>query len=320
MRVTLRTEPNELAALVSQAAAARGIPQAFVEKDFWVTELLRSIASPPIDFMQSDVIRKPRAIFKGGTSLSRAYHLIERFSEDVDILVTPGTLEVESRKLDKVLQLIDKCARPNILEKGAKARVVRGKVGIFSHVEYDYPRQSDTSSLRPHIFLELGVRGGDAPTQQKEIRSMLAEIATEDLHILDDISEFMPFSMEVLAPERTLIEKLSALHSAQPEAMRMLGRHLYDVNALLSSRETTQRLQGHAAELAEDTVQISHLYGWPAEARPEAGFAASRIFTLGSEKNRALRRSYALVAPLVYGHFPAFEDCISNIQAHADIL
>jgi Nucleotidyl transferase AbiEii toxin, Type IV TA system len=74
----------------------------------------------------------PHVVFKGGTSLSRAYRLIQRFSEDIDILVEPGSLVVGSNQLDRLLERIDKRARPYILEKGGRARVSSGKKGLYT--------------------------------------------------------------------------------------------------------------------------------------------------------------------------------------------
>lgn len=73
-------------ALVARTADALRLPPECVEKDYWITELLRSVASP---------IEHGYVVFKGGTSLSKGYDLIERFSEDVDILM------VVTRKRDR---------------------------------------------------------------------------------------------------------------------------------------------------------------------------------------------------------------------------
>src|SRR6266540_4838723 len=82
----LRENPEDLFALVGRASEGLGLPVEFVEKDFWITELLRSVARPVDDAF---------VVFKGGTSLSKAFGLIERFSEDVDILL------VVTRAFDK---------------------------------------------------------------------------------------------------------------------------------------------------------------------------------------------------------------------------
>ena len=70
----------DLPGLVTATSDALGIPPADIEKDIWVVEVLRSVFRP---------VEGARVIFKGGTSLSKAYGIIERFSEDVDLLVVP---------------------------------------------------------------------------------------------------------------------------------------------------------------------------------------------------------------------------------------
>jgi Nucleotidyl transferase AbiEii toxin, Type IV TA system len=84
----LRDSPDDLSALCGAAADWLGIPEpAFVEKDFWVVELLRSVVRP-LDLEPVNNIPCSATVrFKGGTSLSKAFGLIKRFSEDVDILV-----------------------------------------------------------------------------------------------------------------------------------------------------------------------------------------------------------------------------------------
>ena len=76
----LRDNPDELDVYVTMIAAQTGIPAAHLEKDFWVTEVLRGAATASSSTGCS-------VIFKGGTSLSKAHRLIQRFSEDVDLIV-----------------------------------------------------------------------------------------------------------------------------------------------------------------------------------------------------------------------------------------
>ena len=326
----LRENSDDLAALIARSSSARGIPQAFVEKDFWVTEVPRSVSEPLDTLIPSGVELDPHVVFKGGTSLSRAYHLIQRFSEDIDILVEPGSLVLGSNQLDKLLQRIDKRARPFILEEGSQARVPSGKKGLYRNTQYDYPTRLVSTVLRPYVYLEMGVRGRAAPTERRQIRSLLAEICIDELHIDGaTIVEFTPFSLEVLGPERTLIEKCAALHTAgeqlsdNRDALRPLGRHLYDVHALLRADEVRARLQaieGGAAALALDCHELSEFHGWHSAPRPETGFASSDVFVMGTPANDALRAAYALVAPLVYGSVPTFGECIRMVEEHRATL
>jgi len=72
-------EHPDFAAFLAAAATESELPEAFVEKDYWITEILRTIVTTLGE----------RAIFKGGTSLSKGWDLLDRFSEDIDLFVDP---------------------------------------------------------------------------------------------------------------------------------------------------------------------------------------------------------------------------------------
>ena len=87
-------DPDAVSVLAARTADATGIPAAHVEKDFWVTEVLRGVAAAAAEW---DV----EVWFKGGTSLSKVFGMIDRFSEDVDMLVVlpPGSVGAQDRVL-----------------------------------------------------------------------------------------------------------------------------------------------------------------------------------------------------------------------------
>ena len=74
-------EHPDFAAFLTEAATESELPETFVEKDYWITEILRTIA----------MTLGERAIFKGGTSLSKGWDLLDRFSEDIDLFVDPAS-------------------------------------------------------------------------------------------------------------------------------------------------------------------------------------------------------------------------------------
>lgn len=92
----IRGSAADLEALVDRTAEALGIDAAFVEKDFWVIEALRTATATAAS-------NEVRAIFKGGTSLSRAFGIIQRFSEDVDLLLDFPIAKPRSR-MPKVMR------------------------------------------------------------------------------------------------------------------------------------------------------------------------------------------------------------------------
>jgi hypothetical protein len=203
----LRDHPDDLDALVAATASSLRLDTGFVEKDFWVIEVLRA-ATAPIQTTAKDGSQHPvRTIFKGGTSLSRAYGLIERFSEDVDLLVSFPQVDIGIGTRDKVLKAI----------RDAVAR---------------------------HLAT-TGVQGA----------------VTAD----DAWDEFESASVAVLAPERTLLEKLALLHDAASRypddnaraKLLIGGRHLYDVHKLLSSDDVIATLSTSqtSAETSTNTAR-----------------------------------------------------------------
>ncbi|MHB2027375.1 MAG: nucleotidyl transferase AbiEii/AbiGii toxin family protein [Acidimicrobiales bacterium] len=79
-RPLLRVDANAFGALRDETAQITGLIPALIEKDYWVTEVLRAVVVP---LSGADLV-----VFKGGTSLSKPYNIIERFSEDIDLIVS----------------------------------------------------------------------------------------------------------------------------------------------------------------------------------------------------------------------------------------
>lgn len=102
----LREHRDDLRALVGITAEARGIGSVFIEKDFWVTEVLRAATAPITIVARDGSHHGVRTIFKGGTSLSRIYGVIERFSEDVDLLIGFPPVDASTGAKDHVLKSI----------------------------------------------------------------------------------------------------------------------------------------------------------------------------------------------------------------------
>jgi len=100
----LKDDPDTLNALVATTADALGIDAAFVEKDFWVIEVLRAATKDVVVVDKDGQCHPVTAIFKGGTSLSRVYGLIERFSEDVDLLAAFPDADLSIGARDRVLK------------------------------------------------------------------------------------------------------------------------------------------------------------------------------------------------------------------------
>jgi len=198
----LAADPAGVSVLAAQVADETGIPAAHVEKDFWVTEVLRGVVASAT---KAQVV----VVFKGGTSLSKAYRLIERFSEDVDVLVVLPD-DATKGKRDGILKtLVDGAAAatglvpvviPGATTKGYKrgARFVytAGHTGGFG--------------LSEGVLLELGSVGGAMPCEHLSVTSLIASAAGDRIA---GAVEAEPVPVRVLDPSRTLVEKLVLLHT-----------------------------------------------------------------------------------------------------------
>jgi hypothetical protein len=331
----LRHNRTDLQALIGTTADALRIDQIFVEKDFWVTEVLRA-ATSPVELVASDGSRNPvSTIFKGGTSLSRIYGLIERFSEDVDLLIGFPPVDAGTGAKDKVLKAIrDQVATHLNL---VPANVIAGPAtrGVKRNITYAYPAfgYGRHEAVKPGVLLEMGCRGGTYPVHHRQLRSMIADHAIGVLGESPDVwEEFAPVSVQVLAPERTLLEKLAFLHDCASRSPsedahgRLLtgARHLYDVQRLLSSEQVIATLTDlgpeRVAELCADIERHSRDAEFSSTPRPDGGYGDSPLMDPSRAFHSALAQGYATAMALVYGEKPTVDECITTIRGHAELL
>ena len=320
----LRAAPDDLFALVSAASRHLGVPADFVEKDFWIVELLRSVSRPT---------EHATPIFKGGTSLSKAFGLIERFSEDVDILleIAPADGTPLGRgRVDRILKEI--CTRVGRdLEIAADSLILRGSTtGVHRDVRYLYPRRTTAELTQEGILLEMGRRGVPLPRQRRPIYSYVREYAISQAGVPEsDYEEFAPVHIDVLNAELTLVEKLALVHDlstrypASAEPLARSGRHFYDIFRLLSDATTHAMLDsrpGLVATLAEEIDANSRRWEFPYTPRPRHGYAASPAFDVAHSSHEIIVRSYGATAGLIYGKRPSIEECLAVIRGNARVL
>jgi hypothetical protein len=236
---------DDRAALFEETAVRAHLADpSIVEKDFWVCWTLRRLYALPM---------LPRLLFKGGTSLSKCFGLIHRFSEDIDLglerkdLGLGGDHDPMSKKSRKARQGAVKAMSVAVNEYVADAfvPVVRSDFGAALIEDFDlrlevhgtenvvlfrYPRALGVSSygggdyVAAVVRLELGARSDHRPTHELDIRSYAAERLPE---------EFDQPTCRVVAqaPERTLLEKALILHTGicKGRFRRHASRHAYDL-------------------------------------------------------------------------------------------
>jgi len=264
----LRDSPDDLFALCRVAAGSLAIPDpAFAEKDFWVVELLRSVVQPLALEATGKELPSARVMFKGGTSLSKAYGIITRFSEDVDVLVAIDGYGTGARDKQVLRPLCDRAQVDlGIADTGVDR--LGYKTGVTRNVDYTYPQRIPSEAIRPSVRLEMGIRGGVLPgTEQCSIRSYIAD------HLLAesddaDFDELAPVTVETISPIRTLAEKLALLHHAGVQALAGNDKPSGNVSNRVSNGDRFPR-----TVVNPDTVnsQVSGLQRAPMNPLPLAG-------------------------------------------------
>jgi hypothetical protein len=327
MTERLRDNPDELNVLVMHASAALGIPAAYVEKDFWVTEVLRAASKTRIigtsDGSTTDVL----FVFKGGTSLSRVFKLINRFSEDVDLLaVFSDGMTPTSRH--SILKLVDADVTAHLGLTAIDVEVTSSTTGVKRYTTYNYPTDTRDDDIREGVLLELGSRGGAQPASQYPYRSLVAEHA---FTLGDDETtwdEFAPFSVWVLAPERTLLEKVAAVHDAatriDTEGLLKHGRHFYDIYQLLNDDRVRDALQSLGPDgitaLVEDINAHSDAAGFSWSPRPEGGYANSPAFDPEHSAAEIIATGYRGAQNLIHGEQITLDEVSAAVKANRLIL
>ncbi len=313
----LRDDPEALSVAAARIEEATGIPASHLEKDFWVTEVLRAVAA----YAASE---STTVVFKGGTSLSKAYRLIHRFSEDVDlIVVTPGESKgAAHRCLKSIATAVEDAI--GVMGSVDEASATRG---VKRTVAYEYPGRHHPypATLRRGVLMELGARGGTLPVQTKSICSLIAEHGPE-AGIEADFREASAFEFRVLDPIRTLVEKLMILHHAavaghEDDRVRH-ARHYYDLWCLLTDVETTAAFSKWPCDaLSREVETFSTVAKRDSSPRPPGGFAKSPAFVTPSQ---AVRDAYQqkVVGELLWNgsHQPTFDECCGAVIGSAPLL
>jgi hypothetical protein len=328
MTERLRDNPDDLEALVGLAAEALQIPAIYVEKDFWVTEVLRVASIERTVTLPDGSIAPATFIFKGGTSLSRVFGIIERFSEDVDLLAV-FPLKAASGPRHKVLKEVDQAVRSHLAL--AKPQVVVGPstTGIKRYTTYLYPRENNHSSLKEGVLLELGSRGGTQPFAVHNFCSLAAEHAINTLGESETAwEEFAAFTVNVLAPERTLFEKLAAVHDAASrndrDALLKHGRHFYDIHCLLQDKRVTGALEALGSEgiraLVDDIDSQSAAAGFSSTPRPSEGYVLSAAFDRAHPTHGTIESGYKEAQALIYGDTVPLDVVIDTVHHWRELL
>lgn len=317
------SDPDERQILFSNTAAKMGLNAAIVEKDFWVCLTL--------DYLFHRSKWKNNLAFKGGTSLSKAYGLMERFSEDIDLILDWRVLgykfnepweersKTKQQKFitdsrDRLFSFLAKDFLPvfrqdmsEILHQEANVFIAPGDDGT---VCFEYPGIFRNDSILRVIRLEIGALAAWTPTQNVKIKSYAAEQYPE---------VFKQPDTEVLTTTaaRSFWEKATILHQEayRPDNSKVpqrYSRHYYDLYCMADTYVKNEAIaQPELLEKVADFKMKFYPRGW-------AHYDLARIGTLklfpAEHSISLLKEDYKGMRSMIYGTCPDFEEILNRMR------
>ena len=316
IEVRLFEHPDFEQAIIKAAEhfRGRGLRPAIIEKDYHVTEVLRIIAT----------IAGDKVIFKGGTSLSKGWNLIQRFSEDIDIFLDPIAFNPSlgkrgiDRELKKLKDAIGKHPALTFTETESKTIGGFGRSGRFSYSQ----RFGGPGAVVNRVLVEAGTASGREPTTMVELHSYLSQFLTETGMSLGGEDE-AGFVLRLLHFRRTFVEKMFAIH-AKVELFRReqrpigsYARHYYDLFQLAADQEVRTMLQSaEYAAIKADYDRISRTHFPKSYFHPEEmSFARSAALFPPADLAAIIGKEYEEQCEvLCYGQFPTWAEVQARFE------
>lgn len=315
---------------IHETAARMQLHPTPVEKDFWVCYLLRALFS--LDCVKDNLI------FKGGTSLSKAYGVIQRFSEDIDLSVHASAFgipietdfsELSKSQRDNRIKALYRAARSFIrttLIPELQARLAGGLNALdweltldevkkdFHILHFAYPtalsQNQQLRYARPYVQIELSARAEHEPAEERSIQPYIAEQ-------LPQLFNQPQTLVKVLAPRRTFWEKATILHaeSIRPAGEPMpqrLARHAYDLHQLMQSGIGQAALA--QPELLKRVAQHKAFFYTQAEVDYEAAYTGGLKVAPEGPRLKELEADYAAMRDFFMSEPPKFSHILASLQ------
>ena len=308
---------KQRAEVFSETAAQLGLPEAAIEKDFWVCWALQKIFNDPVLSQQ--------VLFKGGTTLSKCYNLIERFSEDLDLILdwelitdddpyakrsnTKQDLfnksiksKTESYINNIMLDQIDK-----LVNTHCRLKINNDKLGS---IMMSYPKAFDSEYIKPQIELEVGAMSAMIPKTKITIAPYCASVT-------QSIAGNLDLTVNVIQAKKTFWDKVTILHveAYRPEPKTQparYSRHYYDLYQMLNSAVKKEAMS--------DLKLLNDIVDFKARFYPQ-GWAKYDLAKLGEYKLiperfrvKQLKKDYTQMKEMIFGKYPLFDDILSEIK------
>jgi hypothetical protein len=315
-----------------KASEETRLSEGIIEKDFWVCWTLKELFS--IDEVKDNLT------FKGGTSLSKIYKVIDRFSEDIDVSVERAYLgfkddkdpaKVGSKQAKKLIeelgQACQKFVREDLFDK--LNEVIKEKLGTEDWkleideddndgqtILFTYPKLTTNVSnyIRPVVKIELGARSDHWPVSMQKITPFVAEILPAPLNQMDA-------EIRVLNIERTFWEKATILHkyAHYPESKTVperQSRHFFDFYCLLNSDGKAKALAN--VELLEKVAAHKNIYFKAAWANYSTAKKGSLKLIAEEKIMKAMEADYKAMSEMLAGEVPSWIEIIRILKEFED--
>lgn len=296
---------------ITATSQQKGIPEIYIEKDYWVTLALHAIFNSNIG---------KETVFKGGTALSKCNQLIDRFSEDIDLVVLRKDGETNNQ-LKLKIKKISKCVT-NVIPK-IEVEGITHKMGMIRKTAHSYKKSfdGDFGQVRDNIIVESTWLGHFEPYTTGTVSSYIYEMMLK-ANQQDVINQYEmnPFDVLVLKTERTLCEKIMSLvrFSQTEQPITDLSnkiRHTYDLhmmlkdeklNAFFNSKEFDKMLLKVAND---DVISFKNNNKWLSN-HPAQAVLFSETENTWNQIKETYETSFK---ELVFGEFPSGNEIMNTL-------
>lgn len=317
MENIVKLSADERKDIFQEAAYRKGIPPAIMEKDFWVCWVLRKIFA---DEYLSKIM-----LFKGGTSLSKVFKVIERFSEDIDLILDWRLLTesdplapMSGTKQAEMNSAIDESASAFI--SGELRERISAVLSPACSVEEDkkdphilqvtYPESFSDQYIAPRVKLEIGPLASWVPNDRYIITPYLHDVFPE---LIKDHE----CGLRSIKAERTFWEKVTILHheAHRPESSPVparYSRHYYDMFML--SRSVIRESALKDIELLESVTAFKKRFyprGW---ARYDLAVPGTMKLIPPDHVLKFMKNDYRDMQNMIFGEYPSFENIINGLS------
>lgn len=297
---------------VKLTADRMGIANIYVEKDYWVTYALHTIFKNEIG---------KDTVFKGGTALSKCYNMIDRFSEDIDLVVLRREGESNNKLTTKIKTISEVVT--NVLPEIDIPELTQ-KMGMNRKTAHSYDKifKGNYGQVRDVIVVEATWLGYFEPCSVRTVASFVGQMMLDNKQ--EDIAKeygLLPFELMVLEPTRTLCEKIMSLvrfsYSEAPLInLKNKIRHTYDLHQLLQQQEFLDFFNSKAFDDMlvkvgnDDVVSFKNNNKWLVH-HPSKALIFADVENVWKELSPIYNNEFK---NLVYGNFPGDTAILSTLQ------